>query len=78
ELRDWVQSNLGLTLGVGLGMALPGEPAWHGFFRLGHMGHVNGHMVMGLLGGVEAGLCALKIDHGPGALQAAAEVIGGA
>ena len=78
ELRDWVQSNLGLTLGVGLGMALPGEPAWHGFFRLGHMGHVNGHMIMGLLGGIEAGLSALKIDHGPGALQAAAEVLGGA
>ena len=36
-------------------MALPGEPAWHGFFRLGHMGHVNGHMIMGLLGGIEAG-----------------------
>ena len=42
------------------------------------MGHVNGHMIMGLLGGIEAGLCALRIDHGPGALQAAAEVIGGA
>ena len=77
ELRDWVQENLGLTLGIGLGMAAPGEPAWHGFFRLGHMGHVNGHMIMGLLGGIEAGLSALQIDHGPGALEAAARVIGG-
>jgi alanine-glyoxylate transaminase / serine-glyoxylate transaminase / serine-pyruvate transaminase len=77
ELRNWVQENLGLTLGIGLGMAAPGEPAWHGFFRLGHMGHVNGHMIMGMLGGIEAGLCALKIDHGPGALEAAARVIGG-
>jgi len=77
ELRNWVQENLGLTLGIGLGMAAPGEPAWHGFFRLGHMGHVNGHMIMGMLGGIEAGLSALKIDHGPGALEAAARVIGG-
>jgi alanine-glyoxylate transaminase/serine-glyoxylate transaminase/serine-pyruvate transaminase len=73
-----VQDNLGLTLGIGLGMAAPGDPAWHGFFRLGHMGHVNGHMIMGMLGGIEAGLNALAIDHGEGALDAAARVIGGA
>jgi alanine-glyoxylate transaminase/serine-glyoxylate transaminase/serine-pyruvate transaminase len=74
-LREWTQNNLGLTLGIGLGMAPPTDPAWHGFFRLGHMGHVNGHMILGLLGGVEAGLRALEIPHGPGALEAAAQVI---
>jgi alanine-glyoxylate transaminase/serine-glyoxylate transaminase/serine-pyruvate transaminase len=77
-LRDWVETNLGLTLGIGLGMAEPGDPSWHGFFRLGHMGHVNGHMIMGLLGGIEAGLCALDIPHGRGATDAAARVIAGA
>jgi alanine-glyoxylate transaminase / serine-glyoxylate transaminase / serine-pyruvate transaminase len=76
-LRDWTQQNIGLTLGIGLGMAPPGDPAWHGFFRIGHMGHVNGHMVMGLLGGIEAGFRALDIPHGPGALEAAAAVIAG-
>jgi alanine-glyoxylate transaminase/serine-glyoxylate transaminase/serine-pyruvate transaminase len=70
-----VEGQLGLTLGIGLGMAAPGDPAWHGFFRLGHMGHVNGQMVMGMLGGIEAGLRALGIEHGPGALDAAAEAI---
>ena len=74
-LRDWTQSELGLTLGIGLGMAPLGDPAWHGFFRLGHMGHVNGHMIMGLLGGIQAGLTALNIPHGTGALDAAAQVI---
>ena len=74
-LRDWVEHNIGLTLGIGLGMAEPGDPAWHGFFRLGHMGHVNGHMIMGLLGGIETGLSALDIPHGSGALDAAAGVI---
>ncbi|MFC6687817.1 pyridoxal-phosphate-dependent aminotransferase family protein [Jhaorihella thermophila] len=77
-LRDWVERNLGLTLGIGLGMAPPGDPAWHGFFRLGHMGHVNGHMILGLLGGIEAGLTALDIPHGRGAVDAAAQVIAGA
>ena len=76
-LRDWTETNLGLTLGIGLGMAPPGDPAWHGFFRLGHMGHVSGHMVMGLLGGIESGLTALSIPHGTGALDAAAQVIAG-
>ena len=57
-------------------MAEPNEPAYHGFFRFGHMGHINGQMIMGLLGGVEAGMCALGIEHGSGALEAAAKVIG--
>jgi alanine-glyoxylate transaminase/serine-glyoxylate transaminase/serine-pyruvate transaminase len=39
------------------------------------MGHLNGHMVMGLLGGIEAGLRALDIPHGAGALDAAAAVL---
>lgn len=77
-LREWTETNLGLTLGISLGMAAPGDPAWHGHFRLGHMGHVNGQMIMGLLGGIEAGLTALDIAHGRGALEAAAGVIGGA
>jgi len=76
-LRDWVESHLGLTLGVGLGMAAPNDPAWHGFFRLGHMGHVNGQMILALLGGIEAGLCALDIPRGSGAVEAAAAVIAG-
>lgn len=74
-LRDWTEQKLGLTLGIGLGMAPPGDPAWHGFFRLGHMGHVNGQMIMGLLGGIEAGLSAISVPHGSGALEAAAKVI---
>lgn len=76
RLRDWTERNLGLTLGIGLGMVPSDDPAWHGYFRLGHMGHVNGHMIMGLLGGIEAGFIALDLPHGPGALSAAAAVIG--
>ena len=75
QLREWLEQTLGLTLGIGLGMAPPRSPEWHGFFRLGHMGHLNGHMVMGLLGGIEAGLRALDIPHGAGALDAAAAVL---
>ncbi len=78
DLRNWVQDKAGVTLGIGLGMAEPGDPAWHGFFRMGHMGHVNAHMVQGMLGAVAAGMAALEIPHGTGGLEAAARVIGGA
>lgn len=76
-LRDWLEANMGLTLGVGLGMAAPDDPARNAYFRLGHMGHVNGHMIMGLLGGIETGLTALGIPHSTGAVEAAAKVIAG-
>lgn len=75
DLRAWLESNLGLTLGIGLGLAPSDSPAWHGHFRLGHMGHVNGHMIMGLLGGIETGFKALSIPHGTGALEGAAKVL---
>lgn len=75
RLRRWVEANGGLTLGIGLGMSAPGDPKGDGFFRLGHMGHINPHMMLGALGVIEAGLKALDIPHGSGALSAAAEVI---
>lgn len=77
DLRQWTQNQIGLTLGIGLGMSTDDDPKGDGFFRFGHMGYVNGHMIMGLLGGVEAGLRALSIPIGEGALSAAAKVIAG-
>ncbi|KAJ54150.1 septum site-determining protein [Actibacterium mucosum KCTC 23349] len=74
-LRDWTEQNMGVTLGIGLGMAHSGDPAWHRHFRIVHMGHVNGQMIFGVLGSIEAGLTALDIPHGEGALGAAAKVL---
>ena len=76
-LREWTQAHLGLTLGIGLGMAAPDGTGRDDYFRLGHMGHLNGHMVMGMLGGLEAGLTALDVPRGSGALEAAAAVMAG-
>ena len=52
------------------------EPA-DAFFRIGHMGHVNAHMVLGVLGAIEAGLAALGIPHDAGGVAAAARVLAG-
>lgn len=77
QLRAWTEKELSMTLGIGLGMAEPGDPRREDFFRLGHMGHVNGQMILGLLGGIEAGLHALDVPIGPGALDAASRIIAG-
>jgi len=78
RLRSWVEANAGVTLGIGLGMAPPGSPEGAGFFRIGHMGHVNAHMVLGALGAIEAGMGALGVPFGRGGLEAAARVVSGA
>ncbi|WP_171209530.1 MULTISPECIES: alanine--glyoxylate aminotransferase family protein [unclassified Ruegeria] len=69
-LRNYTENQLGLTLGIGLGME-----DWDGCFRLGHMGHVNAQMIMALLGSVETAMAALDIPRGSGALEAAAATL---
>jgi alanine-glyoxylate transaminase / serine-glyoxylate transaminase / serine-pyruvate transaminase len=72
RLQDWCRDVAGLTLGVGLGREP--EPDW---FRIGHMGHVNAQMIMAVLGTIEAGLTAISMPHGPGAVEAAGRVLAG-
>jgi alanine-glyoxylate transaminase / serine-glyoxylate transaminase / serine-pyruvate transaminase len=75
-LRKWLENEAGVTLGIGLGMALPSEPAYADFLRVAHMGHANAHMVLGALASMEAGMQALGIAHGAGAIEAAAGAFG--
>ncbi|MXQ07913.1 aminotransferase class V-fold PLP-dependent enzyme [Alphaproteobacteria bacterium GH1-50] len=70
RLRDWCTREAGLTLGIGLGFT-PQDQA----FRIGHMGHVNAQMVLAVLGSIGAGLRALGLPHGAGAIDAALSVI---
>ena len=57
-----------MTLGIGLGMAEPSDPAYHGFFRVAHM-------TLGMLAVIDGGLKALHIPHGEGAVEAASRVV---
>ncbi|PWR03889.1 aminotransferase [Meridianimarinicoccus roseus] len=75
QLRSWMEHEAGVTLGIGLGMAAPGTPEAAGFFRIGHMGHVNPHMVLGVLASLQAGMAALDVPHAPGGVDAATRVI---
>jgi len=78
RLRKWLETEAGVTLGIGLGMALPTDPAYQDYLRVAHMGHVNAHMTLGVLATMEAGMRALGIPHGPGGVEAAAAVVAGA
>lgn len=75
RLRRWCQDQAGLTLGIGLGMSTEDDHKGDGFFRFGHMGHVNAQMILGMLATVQTGMRALDIPHGSSALEAAADVI---
>ena len=75
RLRDWCEHQAGVTLGIGLGMAEPGTPESHAFFRIAHMGHVNAHMTLGALAVMDAGMKALGIPHGAGAIEAATRAL---
>ncbi|WP_300437262.1 aminotransferase class V-fold PLP-dependent enzyme [uncultured Mameliella sp.] len=77
RLRHWCRDEAGLVLGVGLRVGDPEDPTGSGYFRFGHMGHVNAHGILGLIGTVEAGLTALEIPHGAGAVEAAVKVVTG-
>lgn len=75
RLREWTEREAGVTLGIGLGMAAPDDPAYHGFLRVAHMGHVNAHMTLGVVAVMDAGMKALGIPHGEGAVAAAVKAI---
>ena len=69
RIRDWCEGSAGVTLGIPLGFP---DEEHEDHFRIGHMGHLNVHMVMGVLGAVETAMLAQGIRHGGGALSAAA------
>lgn len=75
RLRDWMTANAGVTLGIPLGGIEGLDAKKEDFLRIGHMGHVNAHMVLGVLAGLQAGMAALQIPHGAGGLEAAVQTI---
>ncbi len=75
RLREWIEENMEVTLGIGLGMATHEDPNAEGAFRMGHMGHVNAHMVLGALAAIETGMETVGMARGAGAIEAAAAAL---
>ena len=74
RLRQWLQVNAGVTLGIGIGMAPEGDPAADGYLRIAHMGHANMHMTLGVLCALEGAMLALGVPHTAGGAGRAARV----
>jgi alanine-glyoxylate transaminase/serine-glyoxylate transaminase/serine-pyruvate transaminase len=72
ELARRCREQLGVTLGTGIGDLSETS------FRIGHMGHVNAPMVLGVLGAVEAALIAMNAPVAGSGIAAAAQLIGDA
>jgi alanine-glyoxylate transaminase/serine-glyoxylate transaminase/serine-pyruvate transaminase len=64
-LRRLCEDELSLTLGLGIGLD------FNGAFRIGHMGHVNEPMILGVLGTVELALTKMNAPFTPGGVEAA-------
>jgi alanine-glyoxylate transaminase/serine-glyoxylate transaminase/serine-pyruvate transaminase len=77
RVRRYCETHLGVTLGIGLGMATADDPGADGWLRIAHMGHVNAHMTLGVLAVVEAAMTALGIPFGSGGAAAAARAVAG-
>lgn len=75
RIRQYCETRLGVTLGIGLGMDTPEDPQSDGWLRIGHMGHVNAHMTLGVLSVIEAAMTALGIPFGTGGTAAAVRTI---
>lgn len=65
ELRRICENDLGVTLGLGLGMDA------NRTFRIGHMGHVNEPMILGTLGTIEMALSRMNAPFSRGGVEAA-------
>ena len=63
-LRGFCEAELGVTLGLDLGVAVNA-------FRIGHMGHVNPPMILGTLASVELALTRLGAPFKTGGVEAA-------
>lgn len=75
RLRQWCDTEAGVTLGVGLALDAVFADQPDNLFRIGHMGHLNAPMVMGTLATIDTGLKALGLAHGAGGLEAATQAL---
>ena len=74
-LRQWLELNTGLVLGIGLGFSGSKYLDGKSVFRIAHMGHRNPVMLLGALTSIEAGFLACKIPYGKGGAGASAQFI---
>ena len=68
-LKNWIEANTGVELGISLGFE--GEDYFNGnsAFRIAHMGHLNPHMILGVISSIEMGLIATNVPFKSGGVE---------
>jgi alanine-glyoxylate transaminase/serine-glyoxylate transaminase/serine-pyruvate transaminase len=69
RIQDYCLGKCNVTVGGGIG-DLKGKA-----LRIAHMGYANAPMVLGMLAAIDMALKALRVPHGPGAVQAAVDYL---
>ncbi|MFL2806169.1 MAG: pyridoxal-phosphate-dependent aminotransferase family protein [Paracoccaceae bacterium] len=75
-LREWVENHLGLTIGLSLGFDENEFLNGDSVARIGHMGHLNPHMLIGVISSLEVGLKACQIPHQNSATKTFHQILG--
>ena len=73
--KNWIEKNTGVELGIGLGFEGPEYYNGNSAFRIAHMGHLNPHMLLGVLASLEMGLIATNIPFKKGGLDNAIDYL---
>ena len=73
--KNWIERNTGVELGIGLGFEGPEYYHGNSAFRIAHMGHLNPHMLLGVLASLEMGLIATNIPFKKGGLDNAMDYL---
>ena len=73
--KNWIERNTGVELGIGLGFEGPEYHDGNSAFRIAHMGHLNPHMLLGVLASLEMGLIATNIPFEKGGLDNAIDYL---
>ena len=73
RVREWISRQGGVDLGIGIGFSSEEFLEGRSVFRIGHMGYLNPHMILGVLSLLEAGLEKENIPFTPGGITAATE-----
>ncbi|MDC3169516.1 aminotransferase class V-fold PLP-dependent enzyme [Paracoccaceae bacterium] len=73
--KNWIERNTGVELGIGLGFEGPEYHEGNSAFRIAHMGHLNPHMLLGVLASLEMGLIATNIPFKKGGLDNAIDYL---
>ena len=68
-LRAWLEKHLGLTVGVSLGFDNEEFLNGNSVARIGHMGHTNPHMILGVISCLEVAFKVFKIPHQASAID---------